>query len=108
MREGIDWWPDLHYMGYLAVNPWYWLVMGLKRRVRGEEVRVREGWWGPGFYYMVNLWENPVYWLVMMVREGGGEARFIQLGDLLRELSVLASCVFEEGVSTGRVVGDGG
>ena len=57
-------------MGYLAVNPWYWLVVGLKRlkrRVRREEVRVREGWWGPGFYCLVNLWENPVYWLVKMV-----------------------------------------
>ena len=42
-------------------------------------------------------------------------ARFLLSGELVGEPSVLAcedgvlaSCVFEEGVSTGRVVGDGG
>ena len=70
------------------MNPVYWLLMGLKRRVCSEEVRVLlegpvyllvveldswvwseevrvvEGWRGPGLYYMENLYVDPVYWLV--------------------------------------------
>ena len=51
----------------------HWLVMELKRRVWGEEVRVMEGWWGPDLYYMVDFCENPVYWLcgVLLLKKGG-------------------------------------